>query len=251
MRIPIIHGIIDRRILVNYRVDADVLAKILPEPFHVKSINGFGVAGICLIRLKQIRPWFVPGFLGLSSENAAHRFAVTWEKDGQQHEGVYIPRRDTSSRINTLLGGRLFPGVHHRARFRVHQRDHRYEVQMDSNDGQARIAVAGRTTQDFPKSSIFASLREASDFFQCGGLGYSPTSQNGTFDGLELRTDQWHVTPLAIENVESSFFDNLELFPPGTATFDCALLMQNIDHQWLGRESLCADCSHAQNTCAN
>jgi len=31
----------------------------------------------CLIRLKDIRPRFFPSFLGISSENAAHRIAVT------------------------------------------------------------------------------------------------------------------------------------------------------------------------------
>ncbi len=34
MRIPAIRGVIDRRILVNYRVDPSVLAGLLPEPFR-------------------------------------------------------------------------------------------------------------------------------------------------------------------------------------------------------------------------
>src|SRR4051812_12690190 len=109
MRIPVIRGVIDRRILVNYRVAPQVLAKFLPVPFRPKLIQGVGMAGVCLIRLKHIRPRSFPLPLGLSSENAAHRIAVEWEG----REGVYIPRRDTSSRINAAVGGRLFPGVHH------------------------------------------------------------------------------------------------------------------------------------------
>src|SRR6201997_2099537 len=104
MRIPTMRGVIDRRILVNYRVDAAVLAKLLPAPFRPKLVGGFGVAGICLIRLKHIRPRFLPAWLGLSSENAAHRIAVEWEQGGQTREGVFIPRRDTSSRLNALAG---------------------------------------------------------------------------------------------------------------------------------------------------
>src|ERR1051326_1862789 len=101
MQIPVIRGLIDRRILVNYRVDPDVLTKILPAPFRPKLVNGAGMAGVCLIRLKKIRPRFLPSFLGISSENAAHRIAVEWENDGETKEGVFIPRRDTSSRLNT------------------------------------------------------------------------------------------------------------------------------------------------------
>ena len=109
MPFPIIRGVIDRRILVNYRVDPDVLARILPAPFRPKLVNGMGMAGVCLIRLKHIRPRFLPAFLGISSENAAHRIAVEWDQDGEKKEGVFIPRRDTSSWLNTLAGGRLFP----------------------------------------------------------------------------------------------------------------------------------------------
>ena len=49
MRIPVIRGVIDRRILVNYRADPDVLARVVPEPFRPKLINGAGMAGVCLI----------------------------------------------------------------------------------------------------------------------------------------------------------------------------------------------------------
>ena len=63
MQIPVIRGIIDRRILVNFRVDPDVLARFLPAPFRPKLVNGTGMAGVCLIRLKSIRPRFLPSFV--------------------------------------------------------------------------------------------------------------------------------------------------------------------------------------------
>jgi hypothetical protein len=112
MRVPVIRGIIDRRVLVNYRVDRDVLWRILPEPFRPKLVNGVGMAGVCLIRLKHIWSRFPPAVVGLSSENAAHRIAIEWERDGRLREGFYVPRRDTSSWLNSALGSGFFPGVH-------------------------------------------------------------------------------------------------------------------------------------------
>ena len=91
MRIPTIQGLIDRRVLVNFRVDPDVLSRVCPSPFRPQTVNGFGVAGICLIRLKHIRPRILPSFLGISSENAAHRIAVEWDSNGVTKTGVYIP----------------------------------------------------------------------------------------------------------------------------------------------------------------
>jgi uncharacterized protein YqjF (DUF2071 family) len=116
-------GLIRRRVLVNFRVDPVVIQRQLPSKFRPKFQNGSAVAGVCLIRLENIRPKLVPKGFGFSSENAAHRIAVTWEDETGPHEGVYIPRRDTASLINHLAGGRLFPGEHHRARFRVEEHD--------------------------------------------------------------------------------------------------------------------------------
>src|ERR1700686_3089036 len=103
MRVPVVRGIIDRRILANYRVDPTILEAVLPPPFRPKTVNGSGIAGICLIRLKHIKPPILCGEFGLSSENAAHRIAVEWTIDGRSREGVYIPRRDSSSRLSTLI----------------------------------------------------------------------------------------------------------------------------------------------------
>src|SRR4051812_7364954 len=82
MQIPVIRGVIDRRILVNYQVDLAVLARLLPAPFRPKVVHGVGMVGICLIRLKKVRPTFLPGWLGIASENAAHRTAVEWDENG-------------------------------------------------------------------------------------------------------------------------------------------------------------------------
>jgi Uncharacterized conserved protein (COG2071) len=240
MRIPVVRGVIDRRILVNYRVDPQVLARMLPHPFRPKLANGAGMAGVCLIRLKHIRPRFLPAFLGISSENAAHRIAVEWDQGSEQREGVFVPRRDTSSRLNTLVGGKLFPGVHHHATFQVRE-DDQYRIALDSDDRQTHLFVEGHVSTELPQSSAFGSLQEASDFFERGSLGYSVTAKPGEFDGLELRSFNWQVAPLTVEKVESSFFENRTLFPPGSVEFDCALLMRGIDHEWHGRESLCAE----------
>jgi hypothetical protein len=241
VRIPVIRGVIDRRILVNYRVDPGVLARLLPAPFRPKLVNGSGVAGVCLIRLKHVRPRFVPSWLGISSENAAHRIAVEWDGPGGRREGVFIPRRDTSSRLNALAGGRLFPGLHHHARFEVRERGGRYRVVLDSDDGRTHLAVEGVVASGLPATSAFGSLREASEFFERGSVGYSPAAEPDQFDGLELRTFGWRVQPLAVGRVESSYFEDRDQFPAGSAELDCALLMRGVEHEWHSRETLCRD----------
>jgi hypothetical protein len=237
MQLPVIRATIDRRILVNYRVHPDVVASVVPAPFRPATIRGFGIAGICLIRLKHVRPRFFPSFFGAVSENAAHRIAVAWEGNSCTHEGVFVPRRDTSSRLNAFLGGRIFPGPQHLADFQIDEHAGRYCVRMESDDGQS-LTVEAKRVAHWCGSGLFPSLEDASAFFRRGSIGYSPSarageaSQPSDFDGLELRTTDWLVEPLAIESVASSFFDDERIFPKGSVTLDSALLMRGIDHEW-------------------
>jgi hypothetical protein len=245
MKLPLIRGLIDRRILANYRVDADVLARVLPAPFRPKLIGGFGVAGICLIRLKQIRPRGFPQFMGISSENAAHRIAVEWEDGGAVREGVFIPRRDSSSRLNVLAGGRVFTGVHHHAHFAVEETSNHFSIAIDSDDNLTHVRVDATVADAVPAGSVFGNVERASDYFRGGSLGYSPSAEAGRLDALELHSLDWKVEPMAVERIESSFFEDRQRFPAGSIQFDCALLMRGMRHEWHEREPMCVDCAAA------
>lgn len=229
MKIPIIHGYIDRRILINFTAEPTVVEKIIPFPFRPIVYKGKAIVGICLIRLKNVRPKGLPAFTGINSENGAHRIAVEWDENGKTKTGVYIPRRDTSLKFNTLVGGRLFPGKHYYAKFNVSEENGNYHIDFISSDGTETLIDAVET-KTFSNKSIFETLQEASDFFKSGELGYSPNKNK--FEGLRLKTYNWEVRPLEVLNVKSSFFENEKVFPEGSLTFDNAMLMTNIEHEW-------------------
>src|ERR1044071_9711748 len=66
MRMPKVsrvHGVIRRRLLVNFRIDPETAQAQLPKPFRPKLHDGYAVGGICLIRLEEIRPRFMPRVL--------------------------------------------------------------------------------------------------------------------------------------------------------------------------------------------
>jgi Uncharacterized conserved protein (COG2071) len=239
MQIPVIKGVIKRRLLVNFRADAAVVRRLLPRPFVPKLHRGHAIAGICLIRLEQIRPRGLPAFLGISSENAAHRFAVEWkDEEGVEREGVYIPRRDTDSTLTTLVGGRLFPGEHHAAHFTVLDDGRHIELSMQSRDDATVVRVVGDDSEALPAASCFASLAEASAFFETGSLGYSDTAEGSSLDGLVLTTVGWKVRALAIAEVQSSYFAAEDRFPKGSIEFDHALVMRDLRHEWSAAREL-------------
>src|SRR6266542_2672713 len=205
MRLPTIEGIIRRRILVNYRVDPVVIKRHLPSRFRPKLYQGRAIAGVCLIRLEHIRPKILPAFIGINSENAAHRIAVLWDDEqGVTREGVFIPRRDTNSEINHLMGGRIFPGEHNRASFTVEESETEISLSMESQHGQIKVDLVGRISNALPTSSLFSSLSAASSFFEPGSLGYSVTGDAHRLDGIELETKEWRVGFICIDRLANA-----------------------------------------------
>ena len=201
-------------------------------PARFGSGHGWGMAGICLIRLRGIRPRFIPEAFGVASENAAHRIAVEWDEWGLTR-GVFIPRAtpppglrarrrpNLPRRAPRASGGRAMAAI---ALKFAPRRQHRHARRCTPRQG-----LPGR-----PSSRPDGMLQ----FFRRGSLGYSVTSDPHRLDGLELRSARWQVEPLDVDKVRSSFFDDRSRFPEGTVAFDSALLMRNIEHEWHGRNPL-------------
>ncbi|MGB0581944.1 MAG: hypothetical protein ACPGVU_19795 [Limisphaerales bacterium] len=228
--LPTIVGRIERRILVTVRVRPDVAARLIPAPLQPRIVDGWSIAGVCLIRLGQMRPKGAPRWLGLTSENAAHRFAVQWLENGRIRDGVYIPDRDTDTRLNEVVGGRLFPGIHHRAKFEVWESEGRWRIGYERTG--RSVKTVARNIAGWPPGSVFSSLAEASEFYGGGCVGWSDAASDDGLDGVELSCDRWEMEPLLVERFESSYFQDRNLFPVGSVEFDSACLMRDIEHEW-------------------
>ncbi|MEM6803100.1 MAG: hypothetical protein AAF696_16970, partial [Bacteroidota bacterium] len=207
--------------------------------FEPIVVNGYGIVGVCLIRLKDLRIKGTPKFIGLGSENAAFRMSVQWEENGKRKTGVYIPRRDTSSLLNTIAGGRVFPGLHHFSRFQVKEEFGRYNLNFHARDD-IYFHIRAEDSMNFPLGSIFRSLSRASAFFKRGNIGYSPRYKREIFDGFQLHIPDWDIRPVRVSELESNFFENYCNFPRGSYFFDHALLMQNVAHEWSERGEILA-----------
>lgn len=230
-----IQGTIVRRVLVNYRVRPEAIEKILPAPFRPQLVDDWSIAGICLIGLRDIRPVWLPACFGCTSENAAHRIAVEWDEQGSIRRGVFIPRRDSSSVVNHMAGGRLFPGEHHAAKFTVHEDAERVCVEFFSHDATTSVRVVADICDSPPAGSVIRDTAEAASFFKSGCVGYSARAHSPTLDGVELCCDTGNMRALNVQTVSSSFFDDLSRFGKGEVALDSAFLMRQVPHRWIGR----------------
>lgn len=227
-----LEGVIERRLLISYRLDPTIARALLPTGLRPQLVDGSAVAGICMIRLGHVRPGWMPRRIGWRFENAAHRIAVEWDEADGPHAGVFIPERHSASWIPVVVGGRLFPGVHHHARFQAQDTPEQIHVRLTTRN--TTVAADVRVTEDW-SSSLFPTLDDASEFFRHGNVGWSPTRSGHTLEGLQLRAFDWRVTAGMPLRIESSYFDAL---PGRAAALDNVLIMRDIPIQWTKPDSV-------------
>lgn len=213
---------IRRRLLIGYRMDPALAAGMLPAGFRPQVVDDSAVAGVCVLGLESIRPAWWPAALGLRAENAAHRMAVEWDDAGSVRTGVFIFRRHSSSLVPVLLGGRMFPGVHERARFTRREGDGRFAMTMAARGESLSVDVA---VGDTWTSTLFPNIEAVSEFYRRGRVGWS-LGRDGSPEAVELQADGWRIEPATLIGLESSFFDAL---PAGAAVFDHAVVMRDLD----------------------
>lgn len=230
--LPPLEGIIARRVLLNFRADPDVVRRLVPEPLEVVTRNGFAVVGVCLIRLERLRPKGFPAPLGMSSENMAHRVAIRYPTREGSKDGVFIWRRETDQCLITLLGGRLFPGVHGTAAFAVTEGDGALRMMVRTPTGEADVSYEAREADRWHATPLFATFDEARAFFQRGDCGFSCSLRGGNLEGMQLRTLAWTMASLEVGTAHAAFFQRAGRFPLGSVAFDCGLMMRGIPHEW-------------------
>ena len=154
-----------RRLLISYRVNPEVAQTLIPEPFRPQIVDGSAVAGVCMIGLQSVRPGWIRPRLGFRTENVAHRIAVEWDEGGVTRSGVYIVERHSSSLLPVLGGGRLFPGVQKRARFKLDETASRFRVTMSAPGTHVAVDVELGGPWN---SSLFPTVEDASSFHEHG-----------------------------------------------------------------------------------
>jgi hypothetical protein len=108
---------------------------------------------------------------------------------------------------------------------------------VNSNDGEVRLSVSAQGA-DALGGQLFKRTEDAAQFFQEGALGYSPAGNADYFEGVRLVSNCWDVSPVSVQHMDSSLFDNHSLFPSGTCTLDSGLVMRNLPVRWLAQRKL-------------
>ncbi|MBJ7291608.1 DUF2071 domain-containing protein [Williamsia sp.] len=223
-------SVIERRMLINYRVDPVVASGWVPDGFRVQIVDGSALAGICMTRVARMVPRGVPGPLGWRGENAAARVAVEWVENDVTHRGTFILRRFSASAAVVAVGGRLFPGVHDKATITSTEAPHRITVELRTSDAPTVTVDADVAFTTRLRGSVFPTVSDAAEFFSAAATEWSPARTADRLDGLRLDAAEWSLDPTTPIRVRSSLFDDLA---DGVAELDSVLVMRDVAAEWV------------------
>ena len=72
---------------------------------------------------------------------------------------------------------------------------------------------------------------DAEEFFSNAPTGYSPDRTGARLEAVQLRASSWHLEPLTVESLHSTFIDE-QCRDDGDMAFDSAFLMRNLQATW-------------------
>lgn len=225
--LPAMDATIERRIFVTYRADPDAVRPLVPERYDLRLTDGWAIGGVCLLRLGNTRPRHMPRWVGVSSENAAHRISIVGP-DGEP--AIWSPRRDTDSHLTARLGRTLYPSAPGTARFDIGQDDERFNVQAVDADGHTVASIDATRTDALATTSVFADVAALDDYYRSTRHGYSPTSDPESDGCITVDFEQGEITPLAVRRSHSTVFD--PLVAAGSAALDHVVLMRQLSSTW-------------------
>jgi uncharacterized protein YqjF (DUF2071 family) len=226
---------------INYAVDPEALAKILPAPLEPEVWRGSAWVQLLMSSLRDMRPQGLMPLFGVCFYQISYRAAVQYRSaDGSLRRGGYFVRSETNHPVMRTVGNAL-------AEFRFHDfggaemtmlRDgERLTLGVDAERPHGKLVAMFDTTpsETPPAGSVWRSLDELHEpLVQChDALGVD--RDNGHLYILTIDRDPWNarfVTPIDL------YAEYFESALPGR--YDSTLHFRECAYRWrpLRREPL-------------
>jgi hypothetical protein len=224
-RLGDIIGTIRRRLLVNSWADPAEVEPFLPNGLRPHVGPGGGVVvGCCMIEIASARPWPVPAAFGIEIRAAAHRISVESDSGDPTTLAVYVPARNTDSKMAVLAGGRAFPGVHLKSKIVVEAGPDRlsWSVTEESDRGDRLDIAATSSLEGIPdEGSTIAEIVLGTT------LGLSPSRSRNRLEAVQMISDHQRATVVELSDLESQFINSFSTAIPAES-----LLMTDVDVTW-------------------
>jgi len=218
-------------LVLTYALPAALLQQLLPPRLTLDQHDDLGFLAIALVKTKELRPDFLPGWLGRDFFLSGYRIFTRFPTDERRLRGLKIIRSDTDSRLMTVLGNLLTHYTYHKVTVQEERTPEQLYLRIYSHDGQTDLALRAdlKDNAQLPTNSPFREWREARKW--CGPLPFtfSPDSDTDKMVVVEGVRQDWSPRPVEVELSLPSFFHRFRGTEPALA---CAFLVEKIPYRW-------------------
>ena len=79
-------------------------------------------------------------------------------------------------------------------------------MRVASKEHESIMSISAEVVSKLPDGSVFPSIKDVSEFFKTGNIGWSSRDGGHQFDAIELKTVEWRMEPLKVKESYSSYF---------------------------------------------
>ncbi len=216
---------------LNYAVDPDALAKLLPAPLEPEIFHGRAWVQVLASRLREMRPQGMPGLFGVDFHQVSYRAAVTYTGSHGPRRGGYFVRSETDHAVMRAIGNALVEFRFHdfeAAKISLARKQHRLTFRSESRAGNSNES-AFVTSVELDVGRDHAPPR-ACPWTSREDLGRSLVE---CYDAFGVTDDYVYVLTIDREPWREAFADPLSVRVDwmskgplaGAATFDSALYL--------------------------
>lgn len=200
--VPAVRARVIERLIVNFAIDPDVLARKLIVPWlRPRVVSGRAVASFCVLDLEAISAGLP---VRLSGVNCAHRFgAVDARTDTPV---VWLADRRTDSRLGRLATA-FGPCRHSLVRATFDRRPDGSRHLVVETAAREPVFSAVLRPEPATSSRVFASAADFGRFMTTGKTSWSESVYPGILNRVDLDKPDNPFEPLRIERAEAPFLE--------------------------------------------
>jgi hypothetical protein len=182
-------AVLEERLLFNFRIAPEKLGSLLPVPWlKPQVINGASVLSFCILHLKNVTIWPLPGsIIGWKTISCAYRAGVMDSSSGTDTPAVWIVDRLTDLPIIAKLSPFLLYDTLPTIRPLIKHAKDKISVEIDYPDCQKFYkAELEPIPGNVFRSKIFGTLANFGTFIHGGVTSYAPSIFGDALTKIDL-----------------------------------------------------------------
>jgi hypothetical protein len=222
-------------LVLTYAYPHDVLEPLLPPGLALDMHREFGFVAVAMVQTRDLRPSFLPRWLGRDFFLAGYRIFVRHrDQSGRTRRGLRILRSDTDRHIMRLFGNLMTHYNYRLVDAAVSERDGMLEIKVQSPCGDADLHVIADLASrpaPLPIGSLFRDHAEARRF--AGPLPYTFDYEPQTHSIVRIKgvRDVWDPQPIRVQVLRNAFLDQPP-FNQAQPILANAFYLGDVEYRW-------------------